>query len=74
MSRLVYITVGIDLPALCVCVRYWLFSDVVPGLYIEKGWVHESIDYSYTLTLEEASAEPEDEEETNGELLHCPHI
>uniref|UniRef100_A0A8K9WVU6 Tyrosine-protein kinase BAZ1B n=1 Tax=Oncorhynchus mykiss TaxID=8022 RepID=A0A8K9WVU6_ONCMY len=50
--------------------RYWLFSDVVPGLYIEKGWVHESIDYSYTLTLEEASAEPEDEEETNGELLH----
>uniref|UniRef100_A0A3B4VEJ2 Tyrosine-protein kinase BAZ1B n=1 Tax=Seriola dumerili TaxID=41447 RepID=A0A3B4VEJ2_SERDU len=25
--------------------RYWLFSDVVPGLYIEKGWVHESIDY-----------------------------
>uniref|UniRef100_A0A8C7U042 Tyrosine-protein kinase BAZ1B n=1 Tax=Oncorhynchus mykiss TaxID=8022 RepID=A0A8C7U042_ONCMY len=45
--------------------RYWLFSDVVPGLYIEKGWVHESIDYSYTLTLEEASAEPEDEEETN---------
>uniref|UniRef100_A0A8C7JPL5 Tyrosine-protein kinase BAZ1B n=1 Tax=Oncorhynchus kisutch TaxID=8019 RepID=A0A8C7JPL5_ONCKI len=26
--------------------RYWLFSDVVPGLYIEKGWVHESIDYN----------------------------
>uniref|UniRef100_A0A3P8P017 Tyrosine-protein kinase BAZ1B n=1 Tax=Astatotilapia calliptera TaxID=8154 RepID=A0A3P8P017_ASTCA len=25
--------------------RFWLFSDVVPGLYIEKGWVHESIDY-----------------------------
>uniref|UniRef100_A0A8C8EVT4 Tyrosine-protein kinase BAZ1B n=1 Tax=Oncorhynchus tshawytscha TaxID=74940 RepID=A0A8C8EVT4_ONCTS len=33
--------------------RYWLFSDVVPGLYIEKGWVHDSIDYSYTLPLEE---------------------
>ncbi|XP_033905292.2 tyrosine-protein kinase BAZ1B-like isoform X2 [Acipenser ruthenus] len=29
--------------------RYWLFSDVVPGLYIEKGWVHDSIDYSFTL-------------------------
>uniref|UniRef100_A0A8C5CML7 Bromodomain adjacent to zinc finger domain, 1B n=1 Tax=Gadus morhua TaxID=8049 RepID=A0A8C5CML7_GADMO len=29
--------------------RYWLFCDVIPGLYIEKGWVHESIDYSYTL-------------------------
>ncbi|MGH0155636.1 UNVERIFIED_CONTAM: hypothetical protein FKN15_059523 [Acipenser sinensis] len=28
--------------------RYWLFSDVVPGLYIEKGWVHDSIDYSFT--------------------------
>uniref|UniRef100_A0A674A3E6 Tyrosine-protein kinase BAZ1B n=1 Tax=Salmo trutta TaxID=8032 RepID=A0A674A3E6_SALTR len=47
--------------------RYWLFSDVVPGLYIEKGWVHESIDYSYTLTLEEATAEPEDEEATKEE-------
>uniref|UniRef100_A0A674DBD5 Tyrosine-protein kinase BAZ1B n=1 Tax=Salmo trutta TaxID=8032 RepID=A0A674DBD5_SALTR len=54
--------------------RYWLFSDVVPGLYIEKGWVHDSIDYSYTLPLEEATAEPEDEEatkeETNGKLVH----
>uniref|UniRef100_A0A673ZZ36 Tyrosine-protein kinase BAZ1B n=1 Tax=Salmo trutta TaxID=8032 RepID=A0A673ZZ36_SALTR len=48
--------------------RYWLFSDVVPGLYIEKGWVHESIDYSYTLTLEEATAEPEDEEDDGGSL------
>uniref|UniRef100_A0AAZ3STT3 Tyrosine-protein kinase BAZ1B n=1 Tax=Oncorhynchus tshawytscha TaxID=74940 RepID=A0AAZ3STT3_ONCTS len=53
--------------------RYWLFSDVVPGLYIEKGWVHESIDYSYTLTLEEATAEPEDEEETNGDLVCGAH-
>uniref|UniRef100_A0A3P9PZA9 Tyrosine-protein kinase BAZ1B n=1 Tax=Poecilia reticulata TaxID=8081 RepID=A0A3P9PZA9_POERE len=25
--------------------RYWLFSDVVPGLYVEKGWVHDGIDY-----------------------------
>uniref|UniRef100_A0A9J8B8X3 Tyrosine-protein kinase BAZ1B n=1 Tax=Cyprinus carpio carpio TaxID=630221 RepID=A0A9J8B8X3_CYPCA len=33
--------------------RYWLFSDVVPGLYIEKGWVHESIDYTFTLPPEE---------------------
>uniref|UniRef100_A0A4W5K6K3 Tyrosine-protein kinase BAZ1B n=1 Tax=Hucho hucho TaxID=62062 RepID=A0A4W5K6K3_9TELE len=48
--------------------RYWLFSDVVPGLYIEKGWVHESIDYSYTLPLEEATAEPENEEEDSGSL------
>uniref|UniRef100_A0A8C8EVQ7 Tyrosine-protein kinase BAZ1B n=1 Tax=Oncorhynchus tshawytscha TaxID=74940 RepID=A0A8C8EVQ7_ONCTS len=47
--------------------RYWLFSDVVPGLYIEKGWVHDSIDYSYTLPLEEATAEPEDEEATKEE-------
>ncbi|KAM3875427.1 tyrosine-protein kinase BAZ1B [Diretmus argenteus] len=37
--------------------RYWLFSDVVPGLYIEKGWVHDSIDYSYTLPPEDTPAE-----------------
>uniref|UniRef100_A0A3Q3ILP9 Tyrosine-protein kinase BAZ1B n=1 Tax=Monopterus albus TaxID=43700 RepID=A0A3Q3ILP9_MONAL len=29
--------------------RYWLFSDVVPGLYIEKGWVPESIDYIFCI-------------------------
>ncbi|XP_074045532.1 tyrosine-protein kinase BAZ1B isoform X3 [Macrotis lagotis] len=28
--------------------RYWLFSDEVPGLFIEKGWVHDSIDYRFT--------------------------
>ncbi|KAI5139972.1 tyrosine-protein kinase BAZ1B isoform X1 [Manis pentadactyla] len=27
--------------------RYWLFSDEVPGLFIEKGWVHDSIDYRF---------------------------
>lgn len=50
-----------------VCVvgpsRYWLFSDVVPGLYIEKGWVHESIDYSFTPPPEDKPAEPEAQEE-----------
>lgn len=40
--------------------RYWLFSDVVPGLYIEKGWVNESIDYSFTPPPEEKPAEPEE--------------
>ncbi|XP_050991217.1 tyrosine-protein kinase BAZ1B isoform X2 [Labeo rohita] len=46
--------------------RYWLFSDVVPGLYIEKGWVHESIDYTFTLPPEEepVSTEEDKEEET----------
>ncbi|XP_042201527.1 tyrosine-protein kinase BAZ1B isoform X1 [Callorhinchus milii] len=29
--------------------RYWLFCDLVPGLYVEKGWVHDSVDYSFTL-------------------------
>ncbi|XP_030007465.1 tyrosine-protein kinase BAZ1B isoform X2 [Sphaeramia orbicularis] len=47
--------------------RYWLFSDVVPGLYIEKGWVHESIDYSYTPPPpppeEKPAPEPEVEED-----------
>uniref|UniRef100_A0A3B5A1W5 Tyrosine-protein kinase BAZ1B n=1 Tax=Stegastes partitus TaxID=144197 RepID=A0A3B5A1W5_9TELE len=37
--------------------RYWLFSDVVPGLYIEKGWVHESIDYNFTPPPEEKPAD-----------------
>lgn len=43
--------------------RYWLFSDVVPGLYIEKGWVHESIDYNFTPPPEDKLAEPEAQEE-----------
>uniref|UniRef100_A0A3Q2EBH8 Tyrosine-protein kinase BAZ1B n=1 Tax=Cyprinodon variegatus TaxID=28743 RepID=A0A3Q2EBH8_CYPVA len=43
--------------------RYWLFSDVVPGLYIEKGWVHDGIDYSFTPPPEEKPAEAEMEEE-----------
>ncbi|XP_035536333.1 tyrosine-protein kinase BAZ1B [Morone saxatilis] len=46
--------------------RYWLFSDVVPGLYIEKGWVHEGIDYSFTPPPEDKPAEPEVEEEEDG--------
>lgn len=41
---------------------------MVPGLYIEKGWVHESIDYSFTPPPEEKAAEPEVvEEEEDGE-------
>uniref|UniRef100_A0A673LET8 Tyrosine-protein kinase BAZ1B n=1 Tax=Sinocyclocheilus rhinocerous TaxID=307959 RepID=A0A673LET8_9TELE len=43
--------------------RYWLFSDVVPGLYIEKGWVHESIDYTFTLPPEEEPASTEEDKE-----------
>lgn len=52
--------------------RFWLFSDVVPGLYIEKGWVHESIDYSFTPPPEEKPAEPEVEEEEDGEAAPAP--
>ncbi|XP_029468859.1 tyrosine-protein kinase BAZ1B [Rhinatrema bivittatum] len=43
--------------------RYWLFSDEVPGLYIEKGWVHNSINYSFTLPPDEMKQEEEEEEE-----------
>ncbi|XP_059362086.1 tyrosine-protein kinase BAZ1B-like [Carassius carassius] len=43
--------------------RYWLFSDVVPGLYIEKGWVHESIDYTFTLPPEEEPVSTEEDKE-----------
>ena len=55
----------------CVCVRarcrYWLFSDVVPGLYVEKGWVHDSIEYNFTLPPEDQPAPEEDEEEQDAE-------
>ncbi|KAM9801592.1 tyrosine-protein kinase BAZ1B [Neosynchiropus ocellatus] len=44
--------------------RYWLFSNEVPGLFIEKGWVHESIDYSFTLPPEEKPAETNDDEDS----------
>ncbi|XP_041920325.1 tyrosine-protein kinase BAZ1B isoform X2 [Alosa sapidissima] len=53
--------------------RYWLFSEVVPGLYVEKGWVHDSIEYNYTLPPEDQPAPEEEEEdeeqdtEANGE-------
>ncbi|KAJ8402237.1 hypothetical protein AAFF_G00371020 [Aldrovandia affinis] len=50
--------------------RYWLFSDVVPGLYIEKGWVHESIEYSFTLPPEEVKKE-EDEVPAEVEKEEC---
>lgn len=42
---------------------------MVPGLYIEKGWVHESIDYSFTPPPEDKPTEPEvveEEEEESG--------
>uniref|UniRef100_A0AAQ5XPF1 Tyrosine-protein kinase BAZ1B n=1 Tax=Amphiprion ocellaris TaxID=80972 RepID=A0AAQ5XPF1_AMPOC len=56
--------------------RYWLFSDVVPGLYIEKGWVHESIDYSFTPPPEEKPeekpVEPEVEDEEDIEAAAAP--
>ncbi|XP_008280834.1 tyrosine-protein kinase BAZ1B isoform X2 [Stegastes partitus] len=52
--------------------RYWLFSDVVPGLYIEKGWVHESIDYNFTPPPEEKPAEPEVEDEEDSEAAAAP--
>lgn len=42
--------------------RYWLFSDGVPGLFIEKGWVHDSINYSFSLPKEEEEDEEEPDE------------
>ncbi|KAG9348350.1 hypothetical protein JZ751_002085 [Albula glossodonta] len=52
--------------------RYWLFSDMVPGMYIEKGWVHESVNYCFTLPPEEegdeeVKEEMEDDEEAEKE-------
>ncbi|XP_077578695.1 tyrosine-protein kinase BAZ1B [Stigmatopora nigra] len=45
--------------------RYWFFSDVIPGLYIEKGWVHDSINYSYTPIVEKAT-EPDVDDGNDG--------
>uniref|UniRef100_A0A8D0HGB3 Tyrosine-protein kinase BAZ1B n=1 Tax=Sphenodon punctatus TaxID=8508 RepID=A0A8D0HGB3_SPHPU len=47
--------------------RYWLFSDEVPGLFIEKGWVHDGINYSYVPLHQEEEEEEEDEEEDEEE-------
>nr|XP_057936880.1 tyrosine-protein kinase BAZ1B [Doryrhamphus excisus] len=46
--------------------RYWLFSDVVPGLYIEKGWVHENIDYNFTPPTEEKTADRQLDDDDDG--------
>ncbi|XP_073421849.1 tyrosine-protein kinase BAZ1B [Dendrobates tinctorius] len=40
--------------------RYWLFSDGTPGLFIEKGWVHDSINYSFNPPKEEDEEQSED--------------
>ncbi|XP_056414619.1 tyrosine-protein kinase BAZ1B [Hyla sarda] len=44
--------------------RYWLFSDGTPGLYIEKGWVHDGINYSF-------SPPKEEDEEQDGDGSTC---
>ncbi|KAM5181394.1 tyrosine-protein kinase BAZ1B isoform 1-T2 [Mantella aurantiaca] len=41
--------------------RYWLFSDGAPGLFIEKGWVHDGINYSFSLPKEEDEEEEPDD-------------
>lgn len=40
---------------------------MVPGLYIEKGWVHEGIDYNFTPPPEDKPTEPEPEAEVEEE-------
>ncbi|KAM3853958.1 tyrosine-protein kinase BAZ1B isoform 1-T1 [Vipera latastei] len=61
--------------------RYWLFSDEVPGLFIEKGWVHDGIDYSFTPPGEEEEEEEEEDEDyqqdaqenlVEGSILNTP--
>ncbi|KAM9812880.1 tyrosine-protein kinase BAZ1B isoform X1 [Syngnathus typhle] len=58
--------------------RYWFFSDVVPGLYIEKGWVHDGIDYSFTPLEEKSEPDVDDEDDgeaavTLGRTYFCSH-
>lgn len=60
---------------MCGFSRYWLFSDEVPGLFIEKGWVHDGIDYSFTPPSveeeeEEGDEDEEDDDYQQGKLEH----
>uniref|UniRef100_A0A4W3IJF9 Tyrosine-protein kinase BAZ1B n=1 Tax=Callorhinchus milii TaxID=7868 RepID=A0A4W3IJF9_CALMI len=52
--------------------RYWLFCDLVPGLYVEKGWVHDSVDYSFTLPEAYLQFLCDTQKELD-ELLDCLH-
>ncbi|XP_061460591.1 tyrosine-protein kinase BAZ1B [Rhineura floridana] len=47
--------------------RYWLFSDEVPGLFIEKGWVHDGINYNFMPPHKEEEEEEEEEGEEEEE-------
>ena len=41
--------------------RYWRFSSVVPGLFVEKGWACKDLDY--TVRLDDDEDDDEEEEE-----------
>ncbi|XP_069470886.1 tyrosine-protein kinase BAZ1B [Ambystoma mexicanum] len=43
--------------------RYWLFSDEVPGLYIEKGWIHDGINYTCALPPKELKEEDQNSDD-----------
>ncbi|KAM8975165.1 tyrosine-protein kinase BAZ1B isoform 2-T2 [Pelodytes ibericus] len=47
--------------------RYWLFSDGVPGLFIEKGWVHDSINYHFSLPEQEDIEEEDNQDAEESE-------
>ncbi|XP_030849872.1 tyrosine-protein kinase BAZ1B-like [Strongylocentrotus purpuratus] len=49
--------------------RYWLFSPVVPGLFVEKGWASKDIHYSARLDGETDNEEEDgmDVEQVSGE-------
>nr|CAJ29032.1 Williams syndrome transcription factor [Xenopus laevis] len=52
--------------------RYWLFSDEVPGLYIEKGWVHDSINYRFSPESKQDSEQDAEESEDANSSIGCP--
>eukprot|EP00058_Branchiostoma_floridae_P006406 XP_002591894.1 hypothetical protein BRAFLDRAFT_125529 [Branchiostoma floridae] len=46
--------------------KYWLFSLQTPGLFVEKGWAHDSMGYQVTLPnspVKKKSQQEEEEEE-----------
>ncbi|XP_055899439.1 tyrosine-protein kinase BAZ1B-like [Biomphalaria glabrata] len=47
--------------------RYWVFTNTTPGLYVEKGWVGEEINYNIYKKTKSTEEEEEEEESSESE-------
>ncbi|CAH1232867.1 BAZ1B [Branchiostoma lanceolatum] len=51
--------------------KYWLFSLQTPGLFVEKGWAHDSMGYQVTLAnspVKKKNQQEEEEEEEESDV------